>query len=220
MTQEFLIDVLKSLPGDPRPKRAHIFAKSAELFYIEPQWCSTRLFAVERFPGPVWDPFCGTGRVAEAARVAGYETYASDIVDRGYRHLNRIEGFLTVDRLDPNMSLVANPPFDDQILKHAISLDPTKMALIWPLARVVAVHAWLSKAPLARVLMMTPRPPMPPGSYIARREEAARRPRRARVARVRARLSRTGASRLASSRPRHRRSSRKPTRQQMRKKHG
>jgi hypothetical protein len=51
------------------------------------------------------------------------------------------------------------------------------MALIWPLARLVAAHEWLSTAPLARVLMMTPRPPMPPGSYIA----AGKKPEGARV---------------------------------------
>jgi hypothetical protein len=53
-------------------------------FYIEPEWCSERLFAVEQFTGAIWDPCCGIGRIVEAARRAGYPTIASDIVDRGY----------------------------------------------------------------------------------------------------------------------------------------
>ena len=161
-----------------RPKRAHIFEKADDLFYIEPQWCSTRLFETEKFTYPVTDPFCGTGRVAEAARLTGcYSVWATDIVDRGYERFNGVEDFLSLKRLEDDESIVGNPPFDDRFLQHAISLNPIKMALIWPLVRVVAAHEWLSTAPLARILMLTPRPPMPPGSYIA----AGRKPEGARV---------------------------------------
>jgi hypothetical protein len=165
------------LLGAKRVKHAHIFAKAADLFYLEPQWCSTRLFETEKFTYPVTDPFCGTGRCADAARLHGHSVWATDLVDRGYEHFNGVEDFLTVDRLDPDESIVGNPPFDDRILQHAINLDPVKMALIWPLARMVAAYDWLSTAPLARVLMMTPRPAMPPGSYIA----AGKKPEGARV---------------------------------------
>jgi hypothetical protein len=41
------------------------------------------------------------------------------------------------------------------------------MALIWPFARLVAAHEILSTAPLARIYVLTPRPAMPPGSYLA-----------------------------------------------------
>jgi hypothetical protein len=90
--------------------------------------------------------------------------------------LDQTLDFLTVDRLDPDVSIVANPPFSDRILQHVINLDPVKAALIWPLARVVAAHEWLPTAPLARILMLTPRPSMPPAEYIAtgRKPEGAR----------------------------------------------
>jgi hypothetical protein len=166
-----------TLVGGRRPKRTHIFAKAEGLHYVEPHWCSTRLFAAERFPGPIRDYFCGTGRVADAGRGAGYYVRATDIVDRGCLHFDGVEDFLTVTRIEPDVSIVGNPPFSDRILQHAIRLDPVKMALIWPLARVVAAHAWLGTAPLARVLMLTPRPSIPPGSYIA----AGKKPEGARV---------------------------------------
>jgi hypothetical protein len=160
-----------------RLKHTHIFAREPDNFYVEPYWCAIRLFEVERFPKRVWDPFCGSGRVAEAARAAGHEVRATDIVARGYAHQRGVKDFLTVDRIDPDVSLTGNPPFDDQILQHVVRLDPVKAAMIWPFARLVAAHEWLSTAPLARVLMLTPRPPMPPASYIA----AGRKPEGARV---------------------------------------
>jgi hypothetical protein len=160
-----------------KPRRSHIFNRAADSFYVEPLWCGSRLFEVEKFTQSIIDPFCGTGRVAEAARLAGCSVRATDIVDRGYKHFSGIEDFLTIDRLDPDVSLIGNPPFLDRFLQHAIGLNPIKMALIWPLARLVAAHELLCGAPLARVWMMTPRPSMPPGAYIA----AGKKPQGARV---------------------------------------
>jgi hypothetical protein len=71
---------------DRRPLGAHVWAKEALGFYVEPQWCSERLFQVEQFDGAIWDPACGLGRITEAARRVGYTSYATDIVDRGYQH--------------------------------------------------------------------------------------------------------------------------------------
>jgi hypothetical protein len=163
-------------PGT-RPKRTHIFAKEAGLHYVEPEWCAARLFEVERFPGPVWDPFCGWGRIVEAARAAGYATRATDLADRGYAQLDGIQDFLKVDHLDRDVSIVGNPPFVDEIVQHAIGLDPIKMCLIWPFARIVAAWPWLAEAPLVHVWMLTPRPAMPPASYLA----AGKKPEGARV---------------------------------------
>jgi hypothetical protein len=124
----------------------------------------------------VYDPFTGWGRIVKAAQIAGYTTRATDITDHGYP-LDAIQDFLSVGRLDPDVSIVGNPPFDDHLIQHAIGLDPIKMALIWPFARLVAAWPWLATAPLAHVWMMTPRPAMPPGSYLA----AGRKPEGARV---------------------------------------
>ena len=160
----------------PRAKNTHIFAKAEGLHYVDPEWLSVRLFEVERFPGLIWDPFAGWGRIAEAARATGYMVRATDIADRGYP-LDGVEDFLAVDHVDPDVSIVGNPPFDDEIVRHAIALDPIKLALIWPFARIVAVWSWLATAPLAHVYMLTPRPAMPPAHYL----EAGKKPEGARV---------------------------------------
>jgi hypothetical protein len=39
-----------------RPLGAHIWRKEANGFYVEPGWCSNRLFAAERFTGTIWPP--------------------------------------------------------------------------------------------------------------------------------------------------------------------
>jgi hypothetical protein len=169
-----MTDTLKD--GAVKVRKSHIFKRDESNFYIEPEWCSVRLFESEQFSRRVLEPFTGTGRVANAARSAGYETWTSDKTDRGYP-LDEIKDFLDVECVADGVSIVSNPPFEDEIAQHAIRLDPIKMALIWPLARVVAAWPWLAAAPLARVLLLTPRPPLPPGDYIA----AGRKPESARV---------------------------------------
>ena len=53
-----------------RPRRSHIFDRDDHDFYVEPPWCSERLFAVEPFAGLIWDPAAGSGTIPRAARAA------------------------------------------------------------------------------------------------------------------------------------------------------
>jgi hypothetical protein len=149
-----------------RPLAAHRWAPDKLGFYVEPEWCSVRLFEVESFDGTVLDPCCGTGRIAEAARAAGHQTIATDIVDRGYPHLDGEEDFLGCERRVHNV--VCNPPFEicNQFVRHALALTTNKVAMIW-LARRLNAARWLESTPLAHVYLLTPRPSMPPGHVIA-----------------------------------------------------
>jgi hypothetical protein len=155
-----------SLKPGRRPLHAGIWAKAELGFYVEPQWCSERLFAVEEFAGSVWDPAVGIGRVAEAARHAGYITHATDIADRGYEHFDGCVDFLRCDQSRAN-NIVCNPPFDhcDRFVHQALALTNGKIAMIW-LARRLNAARWLAETPLARVYLLTPRPSMPPGQVI------------------------------------------------------
>lgn len=151
---------------------AHIWEREANEHYVEPEWCSRRLFEEEKFPGFVRDPCCGFGRIVESARGAGYTTFASDLVDRGYAGLDQVVDFLGTDDCAAP-SIVANPPFNiaDKFALHALALPNThKVALIFPTARLNAAH-WLNGTPLKRVWLMSPRPSMPPGHVIARGEK-------------------------------------------------
>lgn len=152
-----------------RVENSHIWQREQHEHYVEPEWCSLRLFEVERFDGTIDDPACGFGRIPEAARAAGYRVRARDIVDRGYPGCEVADFFASGDTLD---NTVSNPPFDifREFALHALKCSRRKVALIW-LVRTLPAARWLKATPLARILYLTPRPSMPPGHVIARGEK-------------------------------------------------
>ena len=91
-----------------RPRRSHIFDRDDRDFYVEPAWCSERLFAVEPFAGPIWDPAAGSGTIPRAARAAGLSYFASDIADRG---CGQRQDFLFASAPAEAFNVVTNPPF-------------------------------------------------------------------------------------------------------------
>jgi hypothetical protein len=155
---------------------AHIWNRGDNDWYIEPSWCSERLFAEEKFEAPIWDPCCGLGTIPEAAIGAGLEAVGTAIVDRGYVGLSDTVDFLscTFGRCS---NIVCNPPFN--IVKafalHALSLAD-KVAMVCPTARLNAAR-WLQGTPLMRVWLMTPRDHLchpDTSSETAARHQAAR----------------------------------------------
>jgi hypothetical protein len=131
--------------------------------YVEPSWCSERLFDEEKFVGKIYDPCCGFGRIVVSALQAGYRAYGSDKVDRGWD--STPQDFLKHQSMHDN--LVFNPPFDiiEDFVSHAVALARRKVACVFPTARLNAAR-WLDNMPLTRVWLMTPRPSMPPGHVI------------------------------------------------------
>lgn len=156
-----------------RKRDSHIFAKAADGFYVEPAWCSERLFEVEKFPGRVWDPACGWGTITAAALRSGYRVLGTDIIDRKRHKLGRgffQYDFLSEERISPggNFSIVCNPPFDhvEEFARQALTRGARKVALIILTRRLNAAR-WLAELPLKKIWLLTPRPSMPPGEWIA-----------------------------------------------------
>ncbi|HZP68360.1 MAG TPA: hypothetical protein VFB29_00325 [Pseudolabrys sp.] len=149
---------------------AHKWKREQFEHYVEPQWCSQRLFDVESFDGTIQDPSCGFGRVVLAALSAGLPAFGTDIVDRGFPELRGVADFFKQTTRVAN--IVSNPPFDvfEQYALRALSLTSGKVALIWLLRRLPAAR-WLKHTPLARIYFLTPRPSMPPGHVITRGEK-------------------------------------------------
>jgi hypothetical protein len=152
----------------PRELNAHLWARHPDDFYVEPFWVSERLFEVERFPGSILDPACGLGRIVMSARNAGYQAFGEDKVERSY-FCEREHDFLSDLRFGPD-SIVSNPPFGiaQQFAVEAINAARLKVALLLP---TLWLHGdersrWLAETPLRRVLILTPRPSMPPGPVI------------------------------------------------------
>lgn len=154
------------------PIAAHSWEREANEHYVEPHWCSERLFEEEKFEGQIWDPCCEFGRIPEAAKKAGKLTYASDLVDRGYAYFCCAEDFLKCTDNTASPNIVCNPPFNiaGRFAAHALALGNTrKVAMIFPTARLNAAH-WLHQTPLTRVWLMT-WPSMPPGHFITAGEK-------------------------------------------------
>lgn len=161
----------------PKPRRAHIFEPDPHSHYVEPFWCSERLFAAECFGAPgaiLLDPACGWGRILQSAQAAGYSVIGSDIVERlDQQAVGRIP-FRVVDFLKPTYhwnyrieSIVSNPPFDhiEKFSERALELATYKVAMLVPLRRLPAAR-WLERMPLETIHLLTPRPSVPPASYI------------------------------------------------------
>lgn len=149
------------------PVAAHSWQREAQEHYVEPHWCSERLFAEETFVESVWDPCCGFGRIPDAAGRAGLQGIGTDLLDRGWHGLAGVRDFLLSDS-SCSSNIVCNPPFNiaGRFARHALGLNGVeKVAMIFPTARLNAAH-WLHGTPLARVWLMTPRPSMPPGHTI------------------------------------------------------
>jgi hypothetical protein len=152
-------------------RKAHIFKKEAYGHYVEPAWCSERLFDVEKFAPVIFDPACGWGTILHAARAAGYDVCGGDIVDRrrhGLKYFSKHD-FLKLRSIDANkLSIVSNPPFDhvQEFCEHALHLGMKKVAMIMLVRRLNAAH-WLRDLPLKTVYLLSPRPSMPPGAWIA-----------------------------------------------------
>jgi hypothetical protein len=154
-----------------RPRAAHIWAKEAHRWYVEPAWCSTRLFDVEDFNHDhvVLDPMCGFGRILESAKAANYVTVCADIVDRGYPG-TRVQDFFKRRSVPP--TVITNPSFEDaeQVVAHAFRLGAQKIAIVMPVATLCAA-VWAFSAPLRRIWLLSPRPSMPPRQVILRGEK-------------------------------------------------
>jgi hypothetical protein len=159
-----------------RKRDAHIWDRHGNDWYVEPTWCSERLFAVEPFVGSVWDPCCGMGRIPESARAAGHRfVMATDIVDRNYQHFDGVLDFLTTTiSSDLPENIVSNPPFGiaEPFVRHALRMTRGKVAMLLPTIWLQGDKRsrWLEGTPFSRAWFITPRPSMPPGEVIQRGE--------------------------------------------------
>ena len=152
--------------GIAKARNSHIFERHEHDRYVEPAWCTKRLFAVERFAGLIWDPACGLGTILKAARDAHYSSYGSDIAQDA---IGTLQDFFTAASPVKGFSIVTNPPFGliHEFAEHALELGALKVAMICPVARLNAAH-WIEL--LARVWLLTPRPSMPPAEIRSDKE--------------------------------------------------
>lgn len=151
--------------------KAHIWEKDPDDYYVEPHWCNTRLFEAVLFRAHIiLDPAAGSCRIPRAAAAAGYDARASDKVVRvpGVEQCN----FLYEDPdcvAGTTFAIVSNPPFSvaDHFVQRSLALA-AEVAMLLPLSWMAgtARSKWLERTPLTDVLVLAPRPSMPPGKLI------------------------------------------------------
>jgi hypothetical protein len=164
----------------PQLRRSHIFPRDPHDHYVDPEWCSARLFALESF-GPagaiVYDPACGWGHILAAAKGAGYTAIGADRRDVLQRRRLGLEGIEFARRdflIDPIPhvipNIVSNPPFRGNSIRlfceRALQVAQLRVAMLCPLSRIVAARSWLTRLPLQKVLALTPRPSLPTATHL------------------------------------------------------
>ena len=163
------------LRGPLRKRDSSLWQREANDWYIEPRWCSDRLFDEETFRGLICDPACGRGNIIDSATDHGLPAFAMDIVNRAGVG-RRVQDWMTYDgrRFD---NVVSNPPFklcDDRkagthpFVEQCLRFAERKVALLLPANWVQGDRRsrWLESSPLRRVWFITPRPSMPPGHVV------------------------------------------------------
>lgn len=121
-------------------------------FYPTPPEGTRALLEVESFSGPIWEPACGDGAIANVLSAAGYDVVATDLVERGHG-TPRVDFLMEHRALAPN--IVTNPPFKlaAPFMRKALELAEGKIAILLRLACLEGSERGeiFDSTPLARV---------------------------------------------------------------------
>lgn len=82
----------------------------------------------------IWEPACGGGHLAQAMQDKGYEVYATDLYDRGYKNQDAYNvDFLNSNFIPPEPidAIVTNPPYKytQEFVEKALKLGVKKVAM-------------------------------------------------------------------------------------------
>ncbi|WP_024882403.1 SAM-dependent methyltransferase [Methylosinus sp. LW3] len=163
------VEIVPAVPD--RALNAHLWVRHPLDWYVEESWVDHRFFEEEGFEGSICDPACGLGRVVEAARAAGYnDVWGEDLVSRSM-FCDRVADFLSDEPPDQTPdNICCNPPFrkSREFVIRAREIARRKVAMILPLSWISGDRRsrWLERTFPRRVLIISPRPSMPPGPVI------------------------------------------------------
>lgn len=159
-----------------RDKRAHLWDRADDEWYVEPVRATRQLLDLEAFSGDVWDPACGQGNIIAACEENGLRAFGTDIRRRveapwfigEFDFLGDARPPLAFDRI------ITNPPFGraklaEAFIRKALSLTDQVAAFvdIRFLAGADRATGLYRDHPPSRVWIITPRPSCPPGAALA-----------------------------------------------------
>lgn len=88
------------------------YDREAEDFYSTPDWVTECLLRKTALRGPIWEPCCGDGAIAEVLKRAGHEVEATDLSDYGYGRPG-VDFYACTEFPAGCRTLVTNPPYGD-----------------------------------------------------------------------------------------------------------
>ena len=170
---------LEVVESTKRVKKAHIWERHSEDWYVEPVIATTALLRVERFAAPVLDPCCGGGNIVSACRAAGIEAFGCDLVRRVPAQTPWFKGernFLQ-DGVAPHLApgaIITNPPYfkakgTETAIRQALATGLKTAAFVDVrfLASSERANGLYHDFPPDRIWVVTPRVSCPPGDYLA-----------------------------------------------------
>lgn len=104
--------------------------ESNDYYATEPK-AARLLMEVEKFAPMIWECACGEGHLAKEFVKAGYQVYATDLIDRGYGYQ---QDFLSVAAPPcKGFDIITNPPYSkaQEFVEHALDIleDGCKVAM-------------------------------------------------------------------------------------------
>ncbi|MFG1247286.1 hypothetical protein [Xanthobacter flavus] len=164
-------------------KKAHVWARHPEQWYVEPGSVTRQLLTVERFAGPVLDPCCGQGNIVTTMIEHGVQARGMDLVRRVEQGTPWFIGesdFLAGPVAASFPNLVFNPPFfrakgAEAFIRHAIGQASAKVAAFVDIRFITGAeraNGLFAEHTPHRIWIVTPRVSCPPGEYLAAGNEA------------------------------------------------
>jgi len=100
-------------------------------YYATEPKAAQLLMEVETFSPMIWECACGEGHLAKEFAKAGYQVYATDLIDRGYGY--QLDFLTTAAPPVAGFDIITNPPYAkaQEFVEHAldISADGCKVAM-------------------------------------------------------------------------------------------
>jgi hypothetical protein len=163
--------------GAKAQKKAHVFEKEADDWYVEDSWVSERLLKYYVPPGVfrIVDPFCGSGQIVNNALAGGYDAFGYDIVDRiqfcdvkpRFQVLDWHASAEMIEAQD-DIVIITNPPYKhvNEILTEWVAKSKHDFMLFMPMQYLSGKRKLLKDSRLVVVLVCSPRPNCLPGGTV------------------------------------------------------
>lgn len=106
-----------------------VSAKGTDDDFSTPNWATDILFRHIKFSGPIWEPACGSGKMAERIKQHGYKVIATTLKNRGY---GKTGIDFTEQRKLLASNIVTNPPYNilKSFVRHALSSKANYICLL------------------------------------------------------------------------------------------